>query len=141
MSNRALWNVRRRHEWLTTPLAKKRVKLRSDEGLLADRPSVLPGTFLRGPDVPVSSDSRVITSSGAGGVLDTYGQLEPSDGGRWISYAILQVSAEVAFVEAATRRLSVPWHGHVLLVWCGDQPPGVVARSATGEQLAELSAA
>jgi hypothetical protein len=29
MSNRALWNVRRRHEWLTTPLAKKRVKLRS----------------------------------------------------------------------------------------------------------------
>ncbi len=29
MSNRALWNVRRRHEWLTTPLAKKRVKARS----------------------------------------------------------------------------------------------------------------
>ena len=29
MSNRALWNVRRRHEWLTTPLAKKRIKLRS----------------------------------------------------------------------------------------------------------------
>jgi len=29
MSNRALWNVRRRHEWLTAPLAKKRVKLRS----------------------------------------------------------------------------------------------------------------
>ena len=29
MSNRALWNVRRRHEWLTTPLAKKRVKLRA----------------------------------------------------------------------------------------------------------------
>lgn len=29
MSNRALWNVRRRHEWLTTPLAKKRVKARA----------------------------------------------------------------------------------------------------------------
>jgi hypothetical protein len=28
MSNRALWNVRRRHEWLTTPLKGKRVKLR-----------------------------------------------------------------------------------------------------------------
>ena len=28
MSNRALWNVRRRHEWLTTPLKAKRVKLR-----------------------------------------------------------------------------------------------------------------
>jgi len=29
MSNRALWNVRRRHEWLTTPLKAKRPKLRS----------------------------------------------------------------------------------------------------------------
>ena len=29
MSNRALWNVRRRHEWLTTPLKGKRVKLRA----------------------------------------------------------------------------------------------------------------
>jgi len=29
MSNRALWNVRRRHEWLTTPIKGKRVKLRS----------------------------------------------------------------------------------------------------------------
>jgi hypothetical protein len=29
MSNRALWNVRRRHEWLTTPLKAKRPKLRA----------------------------------------------------------------------------------------------------------------
>jgi hypothetical protein len=29
MSNRALWNVRRRHEWLTTPLKAKRPKLRT----------------------------------------------------------------------------------------------------------------
>ena len=29
MSNRALWNVRRRHEWLTTPLKTKRPKLRA----------------------------------------------------------------------------------------------------------------
>lgn len=113
----------------------------SGEGLLADRPAVLPGTSLLGPDAPVSSDSRVITSSGAGGVLDTYGEFEPTDGGRWISYAILQVSAEVAFVETTDRRLRVPWHGRVLLVWCGDQPLPVVARSATGERLADLSAA
>jgi hypothetical protein len=26
MSNRALWNVRKRHEWLATPLKAKRVK-------------------------------------------------------------------------------------------------------------------
>ena len=26
MSNRAIWNVRRRHEWLATPLKGKRIK-------------------------------------------------------------------------------------------------------------------
>lgn len=29
MSNRALWSVRQRHEWLAKPLKKKRVKRRS----------------------------------------------------------------------------------------------------------------
>jgi hypothetical protein len=28
MSNRALWNVRQRHEWLRTPLKAKKLKLR-----------------------------------------------------------------------------------------------------------------
>jgi hypothetical protein len=28
MSNRAIWNVRRRHEWLATPLKGKRLKRR-----------------------------------------------------------------------------------------------------------------
>jgi hypothetical protein len=28
MSNRAIWNVRRRHEWLSTPLKGKRMKRR-----------------------------------------------------------------------------------------------------------------
>jgi hypothetical protein len=28
MSNRALWNVRRRHEWLATPLKGKRLNKR-----------------------------------------------------------------------------------------------------------------
>jgi hypothetical protein len=26
MSNRAIWSMRKRHEWLSTPLKKKRVK-------------------------------------------------------------------------------------------------------------------
>jgi hypothetical protein len=26
MSNRAIWNMRKRHEWLATPLKKRRVK-------------------------------------------------------------------------------------------------------------------
>lgn len=28
MANRAIWNVRRRHEWLATPLKGKRLKKR-----------------------------------------------------------------------------------------------------------------
>jgi hypothetical protein len=28
MSNRSLWNVRKRHEWLTTPLKAKKLKAR-----------------------------------------------------------------------------------------------------------------
>ena len=28
MSNRSLWNVRKRHEWLTTPLKGKHLKAR-----------------------------------------------------------------------------------------------------------------
>lgn len=113
----------------------------SNQQLLADRPAVLSGPFQLGPHAPVSSDSRVIGSTGAGGTLDDCGQYEPSDGGRWISYAVIRVSAQVATVEAFARSLAVPWHGHVLLVWCGGgTPPSVVARSANGDELAELRA-
>jgi hypothetical protein len=28
MSNRSIWNVQRRHEWLATPMKKKRLKRR-----------------------------------------------------------------------------------------------------------------
>jgi hypothetical protein len=112
----------------------------ADERLLADRPATLPPHIsLLGPDVPASSDPRVITASGAGGTRDTRGQFEPSDGGRWISYCVIRVNAEVAVVEAFNRSLSVPWHGHVVLVWCGDHPKRVVAYSASGASLAELS--
>ena len=110
----------------------------SDERLLADRPTVLSGPYLWGPDAPVSSDSRVIVSTGAGGTLDTRGQTEPPDGGRWVSYCDIQVNAQVASVERLGRSRSVPWHGHVLVVWCGARPASAVARSESGENLAEL---
>lgn len=110
----------------------------SVERLLADRPAVLSGPFLWGPDAPVSSDRRVIGASGSGGTLDTRGEIEPPDGGRWVSYYVIRVNADVASVEALGRSRSVPWHGHVVMVWCGDHPASIVARSASGEKLAEL---
>jgi hypothetical protein len=110
----------------------------SDERILADRPAVVSGPSLFGPDAPVSSDTRVIVSRGAGGTLDTRGQIEPPDGGRWVSYWVIQVNAEVASVEALGRSRSVPWHGLVLVVWCGDPPLRILARNVSGEKLAEL---
>ena len=110
----------------------------SGERILADRPGVLSGPSLLGPDAPVSSDARVMVSSGAGGTLDTRGEIEPPDGGRWISYWVIEVNAEVVSVEALGRSRSVPWHGHVLMVWCGDPPVSVLARDVRGETLAEL---
>lgn len=113
----------------------------SDQRLLADRPAELSGPSLLGPQAPVSSDSHVIIGTGAGGVLDTRGQDEPADGGRWISYLVVQVSSQVATVEAFARSLEVPWHGRVLLVWCGTgMSSSVVARHANGNVLAELHA-
>ena len=111
-----------------------------DERLLADRPAALSGPSLFGPDAPMSSNPRIIAGVGAGGTLDTRGQDEPSDGGRWISRSVVRVSAEVASVEVFDRSLTVPWHGYVLVVWCGD-PSDAVARDATGRKLAELRSA
>jgi hypothetical protein len=109
----------------------------SDERLLADRPASLSEMSLFGPDAPKSSDPRIIASVGAGGTLDTRGQDEPPDGGRWISRSIIRVNAEVESVEVFNRTLIVPWHGYVVVVWCGP-PPDAVARDATGKWLAEL---
>jgi hypothetical protein len=110
----------------------------SDERLLADRPATLSSPSLFGPNAPVSSDPRLIICSGAGGTLDTRGQIEPPDGGRWVSYCVIRVSAEVAYVEALGRSRTVPWHGNVLVVSPGDCPTSAVARSESGRELAEL---
>ena len=37
MANYSVWNVRKRHEWLATPLKKKRIKMRAAKRIgLAD---------------------------------------------------------------------------------------------------------
>jgi hypothetical protein len=110
----------------------------TDQQLLADRPAMLTAGHV-GRGMPVSSDPRVMAGSGPGGARDCGWRTDkPSDVGRWISYAILEVNSEVTSVEALDRSLRVPWHGKVVLVWCGDEPSRVVARSDSGEALAEL---
>jgi hypothetical protein len=58
--------------------------------------------------------------------------------GRWISYADVRVNAQVTSVRVCERRLRVPWHGHVLLVWCEREPPRVVAYNDGGRALGEV---
>jgi hypothetical protein len=111
-----------------------------DQHLLADRPAVLPSSLGLGSEA--RADPRVMAVSGSGGVSD--------DGGwtgrwpqskRWISYAELRVNAQVTSVQAAERLLVVPWHGHVLVVWSGRQPPRVVALDEGGKSRAEMQLA
>ena len=111
----------------------------SDEDLLADRPVVLPGYLTMGREAVTAADPRVIVVSGSGGVLD--GGDEPDrrpDNGRWISYADVRVNAQVTSVRVSDRELRVPWHGHVLLVWCEREPARVVAQDDGGRALGEV---
>ncbi len=111
----------------------------SDEDLLADRPAVLPGYLTLGSDAVTGTDPSVIAVSGSGGTRD--GGDDPDrqpDYGRWISYADVRVSAQVTYVQLSDRRLPVPWHGHVLLVWTECEPPRVVAQDDAGRAMSEV---
>jgi hypothetical protein len=111
----------------------------SDAELLADRPAVLPDYLRLGRDVVTGADPQVIAVNGRGGVLD--GGDEPDrrpDNGRWVSHADVRVNAQVTSVQVSGRWRSVPWHGHVLLVWSGGPPPRLVAHDESGQTLGEV---
>jgi hypothetical protein len=111
----------------------------SDADLLADRPAVLPDYLRLGRDAVTGADPQIIAVNGMGGVLD--GCDEPDgrpDNGRWISHADVRVNALVRSVQVSGRWLSVPWHGHVVLVWSGGPPPRVVAHDDSGQALGEV---
>lgn len=111
----------------------------SDADLLADRPAVLPGYLTLGRDAVTGADPQVIVINGSGGVLDDGDEPDRRpDSGRWISYADVWVNAQVTSVQVSDRWLSVPWHGHVLLVWSGGPPPRVVAHDGGGQALGEV---
>ena len=113
----------------------------SDEDLLADRPAVLPSYLGLGDGAVTGADPQVMIVNGSGGVLDDGDEAEADrrpDSGRWISYGGVRVSAQVTSVQVSDRWLHVPWHGHVVLVWSGRQPPRVVAHDDGGRVLGEV---
>ena len=111
----------------------------SEEDLLADRPAVLPGYLMVGRDRVTSADPQIIAVGDSGGVLDGGDETHRRpDSGRWISYADVRVNAQVTSVRVAERRLRVPWHGHVLVVWSEREPPRVVAYDDAGRAVGEV---
>ncbi len=82
---------------------------------------------------------------GGGAVVRNADRLLPW-AGQWVRDAELSVSREVAGVEvvgrrARPRRLRVPRHGHLVVVWATRRPPEVVAYDADGRRLATVSVA
>jgi hypothetical protein len=61
--------------------------------------------------------------------------------GRWVSYAELRASAEVAAVHVGQRVLAVPRHGHLVVVWSGRRPPVAVATGPDGRELGRVALA
>ena len=111
----------------------------SREDLLADRLEVLSGYLTLGRDSVNGAVPRAIVVNGSGGALDhCEGANWQPGSGRWISYADVRVSARVTSVQISERRLPVPWHGHVLLVWSEREPPQVVAYDDGGGALGEV---
>ena len=107
-----------------------------DQDLLADRPAVL--ASLLGFGSEAGADLRVMTVSEQGGVSGGGNGTSRRKSTSWISYAELRVTAQVTSVQIAERRLVVPWHGRVVVVWPERQPQRVVALDADGRSLAEI---
>jgi hypothetical protein len=60
-------------------------------------------------------------------------------GGRWLRSAQLLVGRSVAIVVIdAQRRLLVPYHGRVVVVWASRRSPELSARDAAGYELARI---
>ena len=75
-----------------------------------------------------------LVGNGGGATIRNAGRLMPW-GARYVSYAVLRASREVARVVVGARELPVPRHGHLVVVWAGRQPPTATAWSADGRPL------
>ena len=74
--------------------------------------------------------------AGAGATLADSGRWPWS--GRYVRQTQLRVSSAVHTVAVGRRVLTVPRHGHLLVVWTGRRPPAAVARGAGGEPLCDV---
>jgi hypothetical protein len=79
-----------------------------------------------------------VTAPGHGATTRDSDRLLPW-GARWVSSASLLAGPEVATIVVDGRReLTVPEHGHLVVVWGSRKPPRVVARDVGGRELTDL---
>jgi len=84
------------------------------------------------------SADDVLVEGGAGVWHDFHRRLPW--GGRWLQVAELLVGTSVAVIVVdARRRLPVPYHGRLVVVWASGRPPRVSARDAAGHELAGVA--
>lgn len=107
--------------------------------LLADRPAWLPEEPAHGPGDHTGIDPSIVRLEGGGGVRDSGGRADWVHwSGRWISYVVLRVSAQVASLETDGRQLVVPWHGRVVIASTKRRPSGVKVYDDRGQLLGEV---
>lgn len=83
----------------------------------------------------------MVAIEGGGGVHDSQGGADRWPwSGRWISYAVLRVSAEVASLAVDGRELLVPWHGRIVITSVTRRRSVVILYDRHGGILAEASA-
>ncbi|SCL44624.1 hypothetical protein GA0070606_0376 [Micromonospora citrea] len=59
--------------------------------------------------------------------------------GRWVRAATVLVGAGIAEFTVGDRRLPIPYHGHLVVVWGSRRPPPVTARDATGRTVVTVT--
>jgi hypothetical protein len=79
-----------------------------------------------------------VAVNGSAGVVRDGDRLLPW-GGRWVRAAAVLVGGGIAELVVGSRRLTVPYHGHLVVVWGYRRPPTVTARDGAGRPVASVT--
>jgi hypothetical protein len=97
-----------------------------------------------GPDSGTLEARPSVARNGPGSILTRGGGAGVDSNAGWVTCEHLRVAAEVQYVQAGERRITVPEHGYVIVVWkrartamsSGRPPIAAIARD--GSVLSEL---
>ncbi|GIJ34502.1 hypothetical protein [Micromonospora sediminimaris] len=79
----------------------------------------------------------VVVEGSSGALRDTRRPLPW--GSRWVHAGEILVGSGIAELRVADRRLSVPYHGHLIVVWGSRRPPTVTAHDDAGRTVATIA--